>query len=328
MEHYEFLLKKITNKLTNPTHKKYVTENLSEIVTNLRDFSKFFSDVVDISLENITVAKKITKLHKLKLKSTKLTKTESGNILDALQLNNIIGGGAKEKEIAALKDIHKSIEKNTLFCLTNTGLIASKVFSNLPKYGLLIASKFFSDLADLYNFDWHSFADFTKKLDWIYLYLFVLASLPITGVFFDMIIIMRSVKQGRVFLAILTFITSMVSMLVLHIVDIGLIIKLLYFLDVSSYTSTKNKIPALTQGDEQLFYDSYEQNTEIPADGATLNSLEKVFNKVTSAVNGSPPSTVDKKDQLKKIQDILKSNVSAVSNDSSDESDINSNLSE
>ena len=31
MEHYEFLLKKISDKLDNPTHKKYVIENLSEI---------------------------------------------------------------------------------------------------------------------------------------------------------------------------------------------------------------------------------------------------------------------------------------------------------
>ena len=306
MEHYEFLLRKIAKKLNNETHKKYITKNLGEIVNNLKEFSMFFSDIVDISLENIPISEKINKLHKLKLKNTKLTKNESKNILDALQLDNIIGGGSKEKEIAALKDIHKSVEKNTLFCLTNIGLIASKVFSNLPKYGLLITSKFFSDLAELYNFDWHAFADFTKKLDWVYLYLFVLASIPVTGVFFDMIIIMRAIKQGRIFLAILTFITTVVSMIVLHIVDVGLIIKLLYFLDVTSYTSTKNKVPVLTDGNEQLFYDSYEQNAEVPTDEATLNNLEKVFNKVSESVNDSSPTTLDKKKQLEKIQSTLK----------------------
>lgn len=305
MDQYEFLLKKILKKLDNPIQKKYVKDNLTQIVKNLKEFSEYFSEIITISLEDIPLSSKIDKMRSLKIKNTRLTKKESESILNALQLQNIVGGGSKEKEIEALKDIHKSVEKNTVFCLTNIGLIASKVFTNLPKYGLLIASKFFSDLAEIYNFDWHAFADFTKKLDWVYLYLFVLASLPITGMFFDMIIIMRSIKQGRIFLAILTFITNLISMLVLHMVDLGSIIKLLYFLDVTSYTSTKNTVPVLKNGNEELFFDSIERNTEVPTDKRTIENLEKVFDKVSESVTSKVPNSDEKIAELDNIKKAL-----------------------
>ena len=108
------------------------------------------------------------------------------------------------------------------------GVIASKLFSNFPKYGTLMISKFFSDLANLYNFDWHSFEDFTKKMDG-YIYIYSHQSLPAVGFIFDIIIIVESVKQDRIFLAILTFITTMISLFTGHLVDLGLIIKILYF---------------------------------------------------------------------------------------------------
>ena len=168
------------------------------------------------------------------------------------------------------------------------GVIASKLFSNFPKYGTLMISKFFSDLANLYNFDWHSFEDFTKKMDWVYLYLFALASLPVVGFIFDIIIIIRSVKQDRIFLAILTFITTMISLFTGHLVDLGLIIKILYFLDVTSYTSVRNiEIPPPTEGNEEVFYNNDARTAEVPLQvGGELPTNVNEFLQIISEASG------------------------------------------
>tara|TARA_B100001093_G_scaffold518774_1_gene604868 strand:+ start:1331 stop:2347 length:1017 start_codon:yes stop_codon:yes gene_type:complete len=306
MEKYEFLLKKISKKIKDPKHKKYIEKNLKSIALDLKDFSKFFSKVVNISMENLPVANKIKQLNKIKFRSSRLTKKESNDILDALNLKNITGGGTKDKEIAALKEIHKSLDKNVMFCLTNIGVIASKIFTNFPKYSLLIVSKIFSDIANLYNFDWHSFEDFTKKMDWVFLYLFVLASLPVVGVFFDIIIIIRAVKQDRIFLALLTFVTTMVSLLAFHIVDLGLIIKLLYFLDVTSYTAVQNSdIPKLTEGSKEVFFNNDGRTTEIPTTKEGLKDIEKLYNKVEQATKGDSATTEDKEKNLENIKNKL-----------------------
>ena len=56
MEHYEFLLKKISDKIKNPSQKKYIKKHLNSIVEDLFAFSKYFSKIVDISFENISLS--------------------------------------------------------------------------------------------------------------------------------------------------------------------------------------------------------------------------------------------------------------------------------
>lgn len=303
MEHYEFLLKKISKKIKDPTQRDYIKTHLTGIVNDLKDFSKFFSKIVDTSFKDTTLKNKLTLLSKIKFKKTRLTNKEANDILKALQLDNIVGGGEKDKELAALKDIHDNLDKNVTFCLTNVGVIASKTFSNFPKYGMLMISKVFSDIANLYNFDWHSFEDFTKKMDWIYLYLFVMASLPVVGAFFDIIIILRSIKQDRIFLALLTFITTMISLFTFHMVDLGAIIKVLYFLDVTSYTSIQNMdIPVLTEGNKDVFYNSDARTVEIPTTKGNINNLNDLYNTVESSQSNNNPTQEDKEENLANIQ--------------------------
>ena len=142
-------------------------------------------------------------------------------------------------KIAALKKMRQNVDASVGFCFSNMTLLATKLFSSFPKYSSLILSKWFHDLSKLYNFDWHDFADFSRKLDWVYLYLFIMSSVPFLGFWSDLLIIVRAIKEGRGFLSILTFVTSFISMFTFHMIDVGMIIKLLYFLDTTSYNSAK-----------------------------------------------------------------------------------------
>mgnify|MGYP006129577741 FL=1 len=307
MEQYKFLITKISEKIKDTKQKKYIKDNLEEIVLNLKGFSTFFSSIVEIALSESDIKNKIESLSKLKFNKSKLSKKEANDVLRALNLHNIVGGGEKDKEIAALRDIHNNLDKNVTFCLTNMGVIASKMFSNFPKYGLLMVSKVFSDIANLYNFDWHSFEDFTKKMDWVYLYLFVMASLPVVGAFFDIIIIIRSIKQDRIFLALLTFITTVISMFTFHMVDLGAIIKILYFLDVTSYTSVKNMdIPVLTEGDKDVFYNNDGRTVEIPTTEGNIKDLNDLYTTVEKARITDIPTQEDKEDNLNNMQNEIR----------------------
>ena len=334
MKDYEFLLKKISEKIKDPKKRKYIKDNLESIVVDLKDFSKFFSKIVEITFKNISTKEKITMLNKMKFRKSRLSKKESTDILGALNFDNIVGGRKKEIEIEELRKIHSNLDKNVTFCLTNMGVIASKLFSNFPKYGTLMISKFFSDLANLYNFDWHSFEDFTKKMDWVYLYLFALASLPVVGFIFDIIIIIRSVKQDRIFLAILTFITTMISLFTGHLVDLGLIIKILYFIDVTSYTSVRNiEIPPPTEGNEDVFYNNDARTAEVPVQvgGELPNNVNEFLQIISEASGGSIYSNEQKEQNLRNIHELMQSGGSVEQYDDfsfiSDISSINSNLS-
>ncbi len=74
--------------------------------------------------------------------------------------------------------------------------------------------------------------DYHKRLDWIYIILFVLASVPFIGLLPNVIIIFRALRDGRTFLAIITSLTTALSLLEGHIIDLGLAFKIIYFLDV------------------------------------------------------------------------------------------------
>ena len=76
MKDYEFLLRKISDKIKDPKKKKYIRDNLESIVVDLKDFSNFFSKVVSITFEKIPTNDKIKKLNKIKFRKARLTKKE------------------------------------------------------------------------------------------------------------------------------------------------------------------------------------------------------------------------------------------------------------
>ena len=80
--------------------------------------------------------------------------------------------------------------------------------------------------------------DFKKPLDLIYILLFILASFPFAlGAFADFMIICKALVDRRIFLATMVSTTLFFSMFTLHIIDMGLIFKILYALDNHSYVN-------------------------------------------------------------------------------------------
>ena len=312
MNSYEFLLNKIVDNVDNLEDKEYIADNIESIAESLKDFSLLFNKLISISIDNKSYAEKIDEISNMTFNQKPIfDDLESNQILDAL---NLQGGnidntddkqGIDKKNIENLKEIHKSVDKNIIFCFSNIGLIAMKLVTNFPKYGLLIISKFFSDLSQMYNFDWHSFNDFTKKLDWIFIMLFVLASIPYIGFFIDVVIIIRAVKQERFFLAIMTFITTIVSMFTLHTVDLGAILKFLYFIDVFSYTNRNNQLTIPTEGDEEVFFDNSEKYTTYIKDGSQIpvKKLEMAIDKVKeNTIQNVDLSQSDKEENLNNLK--------------------------
>lgn len=263
MEHYEFLLDKIANKIDNEEDRLYIKNNIKDIAIKLGQFSNLFNQVINISMKKCTQKDKIEEISSLKfINNKKLTKKNSKEILNALELK----GGADPEEVEKLKnlkEVHDIIDKKSIFCFTNMWVLLSKLVTNFPKYGFLMVSKFFTDIAELYNFDWHSFNDFTSKLDWMFIFLFILASVPFVGFLFNVIIVIRAIKQERIFLALITFITTWVSMFTLHMFDLGVIIKFLYFIDVFSYVNPNNRIEAPLHGDASLLYNKDTENALV-----------------------------------------------------------------
>jgi hypothetical protein len=134
-----------------------------------------------------------------------------------------------------------------------------------------------------------------------------MASLPVVGAFFDIIIIIRSIKQDRIFLALLTFITTVISMFTFHMVDLGAIIKILYFLDVTSYTSVKNMdIPVLTEGDKDVFYNNDGRTVEIPTTEGNIKDLNDLYTTVEKARITDIPTQEDKEDNLNNMQNEIR----------------------
>jgi hypothetical protein len=82
--------------------------------------------------------------------------------------------------------------------------------------------------------------DFTSNIDYVYLFLFVMASIPVVGIVANFILIIKALKDSRKILAITTFVTTMLSLLIFHVADLGAAIKILYSVDV--YSFMKNKL--------------------------------------------------------------------------------------
>jgi len=102
---------------------------------------------------------------------------------------------------------------------------------------------FFFDTKKIFNFKFKKNKDFKKPLDIIYILLFILASYPFAyGAIADFIIICKALIDGRYFLATMVSITLFFSWFTLwHIVDLGLIFKVLYALDNHSYINYSKK---------------------------------------------------------------------------------------
>lgn len=128
----------------------------------------------------------------------------------------------------------KQIQHLTQFNNKQTKEILNKI------KGSNTSSTFTLPTQSLGLFDNVDFQDFKKPLDLVYIYLFITASIPFVGAISDFLIITQSLEDSNIFLAAIVFITRFISFFTLNIVDLGVVFKLLYYLDNYSYTNFNN----------------------------------------------------------------------------------------
>ena len=233
---YKELLHLITENLSNKKDKLFVKKNIENLTDNFIYLSDILTNISFIVLdENTSLINKIKSLKQSLPFSDKQIKTLMKKIyINPHQYQNIsqTGGNNTNDE--------KEIEKALNICMFNMPQLMLKGFLNLPKLsvGLLygIFDKFTSILKCLFDTDFLiQTNDFKKPIDYIYIILFIAASVPFAGVIADFIIICRALLDRRFFLATMVCITMFMSMFLMHSTDLGIIVKILYGIDNFSY---------------------------------------------------------------------------------------------
>ena len=230
---YLTLLNVIANN-SNSEDKQFINDNKDTIVKNLKKLSKYMNDIIR-NFSNNKTTKSVVKSLQKKYKNI-FSNKEIDNIINTLQLKNLKGG--EQEKIDTIKN---KINDDTLqVCIDNLPALLIKLMD--PKIFFLVWGNLFKYLSELFTFQVNWF-DYTKRLDWVYLVLFISASIPFAGGIADMIIIFKALKDERFYLALITSVTFLISsILTMHAVDIGVLFKLFYYLDNKSYMRELERI--------------------------------------------------------------------------------------
>jgi hypothetical protein len=143
------------------------------------------------------------------------------------------------------------------YCLLNISSLIPKLILGAPKYIFNFLSDLAHGVAKFFNFSFDNFEDFSKPLDFTFYLLFALASIPSVGAIFDIIIILRALSHRRLFLAILTGLTFIASLILTgHIFDLGALLKLFYALEVNNSMQTQNYVDDIAKNNLQIIANS------------------------------------------------------------------------
>jgi len=237
---YKELLKIIAKKLSKKD-KKYIYRNLNKITNQFIEISSIIKNISYLfnnKKDKNQIQKEIMKMN--------FSKQESQTLIDTILLNNLKGGD-KKKIKGFLEELNENIDiKDKMYgvnddhSIFNIPRILTHYTINFPKVLFQFTSNFYQYLANLFTFDLNSNEDFNKPLDIVYFWLFIFASFPFYGYYANIILIIKSLLDKKMFLAIITMISTFISSLLFyHVADIGLLYKVFYSIDNYSY-SRKN----------------------------------------------------------------------------------------
>tara|TARA_B100000963_G_scaffold243793_1_gene213472 strand:+ start:4081 stop:5202 length:1122 start_codon:yes stop_codon:yes gene_type:complete len=285
---YSTLLSIISNNM-NQHDKQFVDENKDVIIEKLSELSRYITDFIKVFAKNNVnnAYKQLSKKYK-KILSNKEVK----DILDIIQLKNLKGG-----ELEKLNDMEKKIDDTTMnICLNNLPLIFIKFLD--PKIFFFVISNLFEYLSEMFTFKINWF-DYTKELDWIYLLLFLLASIPIAGGFANLIIIFKALKDERFYLAMVTSITTLISTIfTLNVIDFGVLFKIFYYLDNKSYAREMKRI----EGGESEYKNDLNQVVTFYNKEGNNNDFGRIHSQVLKAYLGEKDIS---KEELQKLDATL-----------------------
>ena len=213
-KNYKTLINIISDTIKNDIDKNFIKTNIDFITNYFIYISKNIDNLLKISNQPIKNYKKRDIIKKMGFSA------ENAQKLINLT-NNQIGGSDSIINNA----INKKLD-------TIPNLIIS-----IPKDILKLVSLSLKKLSYILDIDLSQTDDFKSKLDIVYLFLFVSASLPVLGFISDFIIISKSFKSNKLFLAITTIITRFMSIFTFNLIDLGVLFKIFYLLDDYSYNN-------------------------------------------------------------------------------------------
>lgn len=236
MERYLILLKAFIKDIDS-TDKEYIKNNMKEIANDLYDFSKYLTKIIEISQSKQKLKDKIILLQLLSYKDFRLNAKQSQEIIGIL--NKHKKGGLSPLANQLVKSglsssINKGININTVGSLINTDLTDGQTCQKCGNPFIDMITKVIGTEIEK---DPKKFTDYFANVDYVYLILFLVSSIPFIGFIPNVITIIKALRDKRVYLAILTSIGTFLSLFTLHILDLGLALKVVYFMDV--YTTTK-----------------------------------------------------------------------------------------
>ena len=234
---YKNILNIIANKLPDSSS-KYIRSNIDNISNELENIAYYITNFIHI-IDNYKLSDndKINELRKYKTSGKKLSNEQVNKIISLFDLNktfksfDITGGGDNTSmEISEdLKSEFNSSDKEiNLSNLPETALgieIPQNTCENSPPWlnkAISNANTFYSNILNWLN----------SGIDWVYFYLFIFASIPFYGAISNFVIIVKALTEKNYFLAIVNLMTSTLSIITtLHIIDLGLLFKVFYYLD-------------------------------------------------------------------------------------------------
>ena len=305
---YKNILNIIANKLPDSSS-KYIRSNIDNISNELENIAYYITNFIHI-IDNYKLSDndKINELRKYKTSGKKLSNEQVNKIISLFDLNktfksfDITGGGDNTSmEISEdLKSEFNSSDKEiNLSNLPETALgieIPQNTCENSPPWlnkAISNANTFYSNILNWLN----------SGIDWVYFYLFIFASIPFYGAISNFVIIVKALTEKNYFLAIVNLMTSTLSIITtLHIIDLGLLFKVFYYLDskvallpkhpdtsndflpdniVDTFGNVLNKNSGNTDNEPSL------QNNDPENTNAESNSLQNpVQNGTNAAMSG------------------------------------------
>jgi len=312
---YKDVLKRLCDKASkngsSPELYNEIYEDLDKITDALIVFSKFFDNLVKIAIDDkLTHNDKVNKITKLSFNNHHLTKKQAIDILERIKKSEKdamitlkdfdMEGGGKYDILPYFKDENNtgytfrgvntrypSTTKEVNTTGSRLGRIFSYYFFRLP---LLYALKFIYSLGGA-PFKGFKVKDFDSSVPLIYYVLFIIGLVPIpvigsiAGIFTDIYTFIRAIDDGRIYLALITFISGILSLFILRAFDLGALFKLFYFMDVKHEVDYKNK-------------DDRQNRRSAMADMLNITPTEEPKDIVGYAMNDITKNLEETKEQL------------------------------
>ena len=268
-ENYQNFIKTICNNINNNEITDDILENIDSITDSLIEFSKYFDKLIEILMDNTKKHNdKVNELIKLSFRGSHLTREQAEDILKRMKTLRVESTKSYKGGSNSMTDILPSFKDTNLNKLgsfngvnfsynsdKNSPNSSMNKFNSFFSYyffkiPLLYSLKLIRILSPSRIFNKIKVEDFSKDISFTYVLIVIFGFLlplflPILGILFiyvDFKTFFWAIDENRIYLALIIFISSILSLFTLRIIDLGFFFKILYIFDVYSSTENDNNL--------------------------------------------------------------------------------------